>query len=133
MSKNKIPVRGGCHCVAVEYEVMVSRQLIVHDCNCSICSKSGYIHLIVSAKDFRLLSGKDKLNDYRFNTALARPLYCSHCGIKSFYVPRSHPDDFSVNANCLDLPAEVELTVEAFDGQNWEMNSEALVQLSKLD
>ncbi len=133
MSKNKIPVRGGCHCGAVEYEVMVSRQLIVHDCNCSICSKSGYIHLIVSAKDFRLLRGKEQLSEYRFNTSVARHLFCSQCGIKSFYVPRSHPDGFSVNANCLDLPAEVEITVEAFDGQNWELNSEALVQISKED
>ena len=75
------------------------------------------------------MSGKEKLSDYRFNTGTARHLFCSQCGIKSFYVPRSHPDGFSVNANCLDLPEEVVVTVEAFDGQNWELNAEALVQL----
>jgi hypothetical protein len=133
MNKTKIPVRGGCHCGAVIYEVTVSRQLLVHECNCSICSKSGYLHLIVPAKDFRLLSGKDQLSEYRFNTGMARHLFCSQCGIKSFYVPRSNPDGYSVNVNCLDLPGKVVITVEEFDGQNWELNAGALVQLGKDD
>jgi len=115
----------------VEYEVMVSRQLLVHECNCSICSKSGYIHLIVSSNDFHLLCGKDQLSEYRFKTGTARHLFCSRCGIKSFYVPRSNPDGFSVNVNCLDLPAEVVIAVEEFDGQNWERNAAALEQLSR--
>ena len=129
MNNAKITVTGGCHCGAVKVEVQLSKQMIAHQCNCSICTKSGYIHLIVAAQDFRLLSGKEKLSDYRFNTGTARHLFCSQCGIKSFYVPRSHPDGFSVNANCLDLPGEVVVTVEAFDCQNWELKVEALVQL----
>jgi len=133
MNKTKIPVRGGCHCGAVEYEVMVSRQLLVHECNCSICAKSGYLHLIVPAKDFRLLSGKDQLSEYRFNTGMARHLFCSQCGIKSFYVPRSNPDGFSVNVNCLDLSQDVVITVEEFDGQNWEVHAGALEHVSKDD
>ena len=130
-SKTKIPARGGCHCGAVEYEVMVSRRLLVHKCNCSICSKSGYIHLIVPAKDFRLLRGEAQLSEYCFNTGIAKHLFCSQCGIKSFYVPRSHPDDFSVNVNCLELPGEFEITVEKFDGLNWELQVGALVKLCK--
>ena len=133
MSKTKIPVRGGCHCGAVEYEVVVGRQLLVHECNCSICRKSGYIHLIVPAKDFRLICGKDRLSEYRFNTGMARHLFCSKCGVKSFYVPRSNPDGFSVNVNCLDFPGEVVITVEEFDGQNWEQNADALEHFSKDD
>ena len=43
---------------------------------------------------------------------------CRHCGVKSFYQPRSHPNAWSVNANCLDEP--VELVIERFDGRNWE-------------
>lgn len=130
MSKSTIPVKGSCHCGAVEYEVMVGTQLLVHVCNCSICAKSGYIHLIVPANDFRLILGADQLSEYRFNTGTARHLFCSQCGIKSFYVPRSHPEGFSVNVNCLDLPGEVVITVEEFDGQNWELNAGALVHLS---
>jgi hypothetical protein len=133
MSKTQIPVRGGCHCGAVQYEVLVGRQLLVHKCNCSICSKSGYLHLIVPAEDFRLLSGKDESSEYRFNTGTARHLFCSQCGIKSFYVPRSNPDGFSVNVNCLELPGEIEITVEEFDGQNWEQHAGALEHLSKAD
>ncbi len=133
MSKQKRPVKGGCHCGAVAIEVMVSGHLLVHRCNCSVCSKSGYIHLIVAESDFRLLSGKTELSEYRFGTGIARHLFCSRCGIKSFYVPRSNPDGFSVNVNCLDLPREVELTVEEFDGQNWELHAETLEHLSAPD
>jgi len=133
MSKTKMPARGGCHCGAIKYEVMVSRRLLVHECNCSICSKSGFLHLIVPAKDFHLLCGQEKLSEYGFNTGIAKHLFCSQCGIKSFYVPRSHPDDFSVNVNCLDLPGEVEITVEEFDGLNWELHAGALEKLSKDD
>ncbi len=122
---------GGCHCGAVEYEVMVRREVLVHECNCSICCKSGYIHLIVPAKDFRLLSGADQLSEYRFNTGVARHLFCSKCGIKSFYVPRSNPDGFSINVNCLDLSEEVVVTVEEFDGQHWEQNAGELQQLDE--
>lgn len=122
---------GGCHCGAVEYEVMVRREVLVHECNCSICCKSGYIHLIVPAKDFRLLSGADQLSEYRFNTGVARHLFCSKCGIKSFYVPRSNPDGFSINVNCLDLSEEVVVTVEEFDGQHWEQNAGELHQLDE--
>lgn len=133
MTKVKIPIRGGCHCGAVEYEIMVGRQLLAQECNCSICSKSGYLHLIVPAGDFRLISGEDRLSEYRFNTGIARHLFCSKCGIKSFYVPRSNPDSFSVNVNCLELPGEVEVSVEKFDGQNWELHAGALEHLSKDD
>lgn len=131
MSDSKIPIRGGCHCGAVQYEVMSGLKLFANECNCSICKMSGYIHLIVPASDFRLLSGQSHLTEYRFNTGVARHLFCSNCGIKSFYVPRSNPDGYSVNVNCLELPQEVELTIDDFDGQNWEQNAGALEHLSK--
>jgi hypothetical protein len=104
----------------VRFEVEAPSRLRVSDCNCSICSKSGYLHLIVPAAKFRLLRGADALTTYTFNTGTARHLFCSTCGIKSFYVPRSHPDGYSVNARCLD-PGTVEaLEVEPFDGREWE-------------
>ena len=111
---------GGCHCGRVRFEVVAPARLKVSECNCSICSKSGYLHLVVPADRFKLLSGGDALTSYSFNTQTARHLFCSVCGIKSFYVPRSHPDGFSVNARCLD-PG----TVEAMDlgltnGREWE-------------
>ncbi len=117
---------GGCHCGRVKFEVEVPDTISVHRCNCSICQKSGYLHLIVPANRFHLLCGKDGLTEYRFHTGQARHLFCKHCGIKSFYVPRSHPEGFSINLNCLVLPDDIDVSIEAFDGQNWLANRTGL-------
>ena len=113
---------GGCHCGRVKFELELPDEVLVHQCNCSICHKSGYLHLIVPSPRFRLLSGKEDLVEYRFHTGVARHLFCGTCGIKSYYVPRSHPDSLSVNLNCIDLPGEIEVKKELFDGQNWSKN-----------
>ena len=113
---------GGCHCGRVKFEIEIPDEITVHRCNCSICRTSGYMHLIVTANRFSLLAGKDSLVDYRFHTGVARHMFCGICGIKSFYVPRSHPDSFSVNLNCVDLPDGIEVSLEDFDGRNWSEN-----------
>ena len=119
--------RGGCHCGAVAFEVEAPARLTVSDCNCSICRMSGYQHLIVPRARFRLLQGADSLTEYRFNTGTARHLFCRHCGVKSFYVPRSNPDGYSVNVRCLD-PATIEhIAVELFDDRD-RAAAEARVQ-----
>jgi hypothetical protein len=112
--------RGGCHCGRVRFAALAPARIEVSDCNCSICSKSGYLHLVVTADRFTLLSGQDALTSYTFNTGTAKHLFCSVCGIKSFYVPRSHPDGFSINARCIDPGTIEELTVRPFDGRDWE-------------
>lgn len=111
---------GGCHCGRVRFEVLAPARLEVLDCNCSMCSKSGFLHLIVPAERFKLLSGGDSLTSYSFNTGVAKHLFCSVCGIKSFYVPRSHPDGFSVNAHCLDMGTVESMEVTAINGREWE-------------
>jgi hypothetical protein len=125
--------RGGCHCGAVAFEVEAPARLTVQDCNCSICSMSGFLHLIVPASRFHLLRGADALETYRFNTGAARHLFCRHCGIKSFYVPRSNPDGYSVNARCLTPGTVEELVVEPFDGRHWETAADSLRHLSQPD
>jgi hypothetical protein len=107
--------RGGCHCGRVRFEVHAPSQLEVLDCNCSICRMTGYLHLIVPAQRFRLLSGGDALTEYTFNTGAAKHRFCRHCGVKSFYVPRSHPDGVDVNARCLDAGSVQSLHVTPFD------------------
>lgn len=111
---------GGCHCGRVRFEVLAEPRLQVIDCNCSICARSGYLHLIVPKSRFKLLSGTDSLTTYRFNTGTAKHFFCSVCGIKSFYVPRSHPDSYSVNARCLDAGTVEAMSVTPADGKNWE-------------
>ena len=113
---------GGCHCRAVRFEVDAPAELALVDCNCSMCRMSGYLHLIVPATAFRLVSGEAALAEYRFNSRIARHLYCRHCGVKSFYVPRSHPDGVSVNARCLDAGTVTGQTVRPFDGAQWEQS-----------
>jgi len=111
---------GGCHCGRVRFEVRAPAALTVEECNCSICRRSGYLHLIVPAERFKLLRGADSLTSYSFNTGTAKHLFCCVCGVKSFYVPRSHPDGFSVNARCLDGGTVESLSVQTVDGSNWE-------------
>ena len=112
--------RGGCHCGRVRFEVRAPARIQVNQCNCSICSKTAYLHLVVPKDRFTLLSGEDVLTTYTFNTGKARHLFCAVCGIKSFYVPRSHPDGISVNARCLDEGTVESMTVGMTDGRNWE-------------
>jgi hypothetical protein len=112
--------RGGCHCGRVRFEVEAPAKIEVADCNCSVCGKTGYLHLIVPAGRFKLISGGDSLTTYTFNTGVAQHRFCSVCGVKSFYVPRSHPDGISVNARCIDPGTIESMSVTPFDGREWE-------------
>ena len=112
---------GGCHCGAVRFRVIVDR-FVVENCNCSICQKKGFLHLIVPPEKFTLLQGKDVLTTYVFNTKIAQHTFCSVCGIHSFYRPRSHPQMIDVNLRCLDDNIIDKFTIRPFDGQNWEDN-----------
>jgi hypothetical protein len=122
--------RGGCHCGAVRFEVEAPDELEVEDCNCSICRMTGFVHLIVPARDFRLLAGEESLATYRFNTSVARHRFCRVCGVKAFYVPRSNPDGIDVNVRCLDSPPG-SLRITPFDGRNWEANAGRLAHKSR--
>ena len=122
--------KGGCHCGRVQFEVEAPADIQAVQCNCSICRMTGYLHLIVPRNDFRLLSGEDDIETYTFNTGAAQHYFCRHCGIKSFYVPRSHPDGISVNTNCLRPDSIESITVTPFDGANWEQNIHKLSPIS---
>ena len=112
-------VSGGCHCGAVRFTASLPKPPVpALDCNCSICRRAGFLHVIVAHGEFRLERGGDALTSYRFGTGAAEHLFCRHCGVKSFYQPRSHPDAWSLNAHCFDEP--VELAVETFDGRDWD-------------
>lgn len=112
--------RGACHCGAVSFEFLGPPSLDVLDCNCSICAASGYLHVTVPHADFRLLSDPTVLSEYRFGSGQACHLFCRHCGIKSFYQPRSHPDCYSVNLRCLEDWPQIPVRISRFDGRRWE-------------
>ena len=123
--------RGGCHCRRIRFEVDAPAVVDALDCNCSICRMTGFLHLIVPTARFRLLDGEDALTEYRFNTGAARHLFCGHCGVKAFYVPRSHPDGFSVNVRCLDAGTVERVRITPFDDNDRDAATAAVAHLSK--
>jgi hypothetical protein len=112
-------MEGGCHCRRVRFRVTADLDR-VSDCNCSMCTKKGILHLIVAPEQFELISGKDDLTTYQFNTGTAKHTFCKVCGIHPFYVPRSDPDKIDVNVRCLDEIDLATISVKPFDGRNWE-------------
>lgn len=121
--------QGACHCGAVQFEVEAPEDVEVEDCNCSICRMTGFLHLIVPKRNFRLIKGEECLTVYRFNTGVAEHKFCRLCGTKPFYVPRSNPDGMDVNLRCLTTqPSTVK--VVKFDGNNWEENAASLLHKS---
>jgi hypothetical protein len=123
--------KGACHCGAVRWEAETDDAVVADDCNCSICRMTGFLHVIVPASRFRLLAGAEELTTYTFNTGVARHLFCRHCGVKSFYVPRSNPDGYSLNLNCMDESQFTAVEIRPFDGRNWEAHGPGLAELSK--
>lgn len=116
---------GGCHCGKVRFKVRDNFEKIVQ-CNCSICTQKGFLHIIVKKDDFELLSDESHLSSYKFNTKTANHLFCNECGIASFYIPRSHPNGYSVNARCIDDLDLEEIKIVPFEGSQWEQNIEKL-------
>ena len=122
---------GGCHCRRVRFEVEAPEELDVTLCNCSICSMTSYLHLIVPKSRFRLVTGSEDLSTYTFNTRVAQHHFCKVCGIKSFYVPRSNPDGISVNVRCLQPGTIRKIRISCFDGKHWELHAHELAHLAK--
>ena len=121
---------GGCHCGAVRFEAALPDVVEAQACNCSMCEKLGFIHIILPESRFRLTAGEGAITTYEFNTGVAKHTFCSVCGVKSFYRPRSNPDGWSVNARCLDEADALDIRIEPFDGRNWEAHGASLAHLS---
>jgi hypothetical protein len=127
---------GSCHCGAVRFEVdaalrragaaAIDGDDVVVVCNCSICSKKGFLHLMVPPERFRLLTSPAALSTYTFGTHTAKHTFCARCGMHPFYTPRSHPNHVDVNVRCLDGIELESLALSPFDGRQWEDNIEAL-------
>lgn len=118
--------KGGCHCGAVSFKFEAPREMSVTECDCSVCHMSGYQHVFVPQEDVTFLSGEENLGVYTFGTHTAKHMFCKTCGIKPLYIPRSHPECYSLNLRCI---APGTLTVNetlVFSGQNWDENISAL-------
>lgn len=122
--------QGSCHCGAITFEVEAPDHVEVENCNCSICAMTGFLHLIVPQRNFRLITGETNLTTYSFNTGVAKHTFCKTCGIKPFYTPRSNPDGIDVNLRCL-TPQPKNVRIVNFDGQNWEANAQSVTHKSR--
>lgn len=116
---------GGCHCGQVRFRVTTDLGGVL-DCNCSICTKKGFLHLIVDPEKFELLTDPAAISTYTFNTGIAKHIFCRSCGIHAFYTPRSHPDKIDVNVRCLEGIDLATIKAEPFDGRDWETAREKL-------
>jgi hypothetical protein len=125
-----VKYQGSCHRQAIQFEIEAPEVIEADYCNCSICSKSGFLHLILPLSEFKLLSGDEAITTYTFNTGVAKHTFCKICGVKPFYTPRSNPGGIDINVNCLDTkPTSVNIT--NFDGRNWEQHAHQLAHKSK--
>ncbi len=131
MTAEYVTHRGGCHCGTVTFEVDAPADLTALECKCSVCRMTGFLHLVVPRSRFRLVRGAQDLTEYQFNTGTARHLFCRRCGVKSFYVPRSNPDGYSINVRCLDTATVGKVTVEPFDDDDRETSEAKIRGLSK--
>ncbi len=113
---------GGCHCGRVTFKVEDHDEIVAYECNCSICKMVGFLHLQVEKVNFHILTGRDNLTEYTFNTGIAKHYFCKTCGVKSFYIPRSKPNGYSINVRCLKPDTIKAVTRIPFDGQNWEQS-----------
>ena len=110
---------GSCHCQRVRFQVRAAIERLV-ECDCSVCTKKGIVHVPVGEKDFSLLAGEQDLAVYRFGSNTAEHWFCRHCGIHTHGRPRSDPSRYTVNARCLDLYEDIRARVPLtrFDGKN---------------
>jgi hypothetical protein len=122
---------GGCHCGAVRFEALLADEVEAQTCTCSMCEKVGFVHVIVPESRFRLLQGEGHITTYTFNTGVAKHTFCSACGVKPFYRPRSNPDGWSVNGRCLEEATRPAFRLSEFDGRDWEAHAADLAHLSK--
>jgi hypothetical protein len=110
---------GGCHCGKVRYEVTTALEKVM-SCNCSICSKRGWLLSFVGADQFNLIQGGDGLTDYQFGKKHTHHLFCPECGVASF-ARGSHPqigEMIAVNVRCLDDVDISALQITQVDGKS---------------
>ena len=109
--------KGGCHCGRVRFTIKAPADIEAVECNCSICTMKGFLHLFVTRDRFEV-EGEENLSTYSFGTHTAKHFFCKFCGICSYYIPRSHPNDYSVNVHCLQQETIKSLTIKPFDGKD---------------
>ena len=109
---------GGCHCGKIRYQVALDLKSAM-TCNCSYCSKKGFILAFVPQNQFKLLSGENNLTEYQFNKKVIQHLFCKNCGVQSFgrgTAPDGSPT-VMINVRCLDNLDFSKIPTTEFNGK----------------
>ena len=122
---------GDCHCGKIQFEFESKSDVSLVRCNCSICDRFGFLHLTIPQRLMTLKSSWEDLGLYTFNSGIAQHYFCKTCRVKPFYIPRSNPDCYSINFRNVDQSSFGKVTIEDFDGRNWEANAHSLAHLSE--
>ncbi len=99
----RTPHRLSCHCGAVELEVALTDGLATaRRCDCSFCRRRGAVALSAPLDGLRIVKGAGNLTLYQFGTHTAKHWFCRTCGIYTHHQRRSNPNEYGVNAACLE-------------------------------
>ena len=93
--------RGSCHCGAVTFTIKTDLAYSVR-CDCSMCRRHVGVMVRCDQDDLEILTGREDLAEYRFNTKVAVHYFCKGCGVYTFHKMRKLPDKYGVNAGCRD-------------------------------
>jgi hypothetical protein len=93
---------GSCHCGKVSFEVEGDLQQVV-ECNCSHCSRKGFLLWFVPREKFTLLQGAEELATYKFNNHVIAHQFCKTCGSQPFAYgkDRQGAEKAMINVRCL--------------------------------
>lgn len=109
--------QGSCHCGAVRFEVTMPAPEKAFACNCSICSRAGWLLAFVPPEAFRLVSGADAITDYQFGKRTIHHGFCRTCGVRPFSRSGAGAEPgVAVNLRCVAGIDAARLPVETFDG-----------------
>lgn len=95
--------RGSCHCGQISFEVEGEFEQ-VFECNCSHCSRKGYLLWFVPPSHLKVISAEAGLSTYTFNKHVIKHRFCSKCGCAPFGLGtlRSGKEAAAINVRCLE-------------------------------
>lgn len=112
--------QGSCHCGAVSFDVDGTIEQVM-ECNCSHCSRKGYLLSFVGRDQLRLKTPAEKLGIYTFNKHVIKHHFCTVCGCAPFGLGKG-PDGAemaAINVRCLENVDLKALKVQQVDGKSF--------------
>lgn len=112
--------QGSCHCGRIGFEVEGEIDKVM-ECNCSHCSRKGYLLWFVPRDKLRLSARESELSTYTFNKHVIKHQFCSNCGCApfGFGTDRSGQAVASINVRCLPDLDRSKLKVVQVDGRSF--------------